>query len=162
MQLKNGKSIIFAMSLAFVCFFVYGFFTKINIEIVTGNNFQQKHLKTSNHQSDYDINKLNLNKPNETPETVTVILPLEEIKRRNRERAIDPLLKENVTADNKQLVRVIRDHFIDPPSKKQPKMSNPLVRTPQAAAVETILDKKVRLSFGFCCSLRAVELGVCL
>ena len=74
---------------------------------------------------------------------VTVVLPLEEIKNQDRQKAIDPLLEENVAPDDPRLIKAIRDHFIDPPSGKIIKMSKPLVVTPQARAIDKIFDKKV-------------------
>ena len=118
MQYGKGKPLLLLMALACGCAFMLN---RNNIINTTSPKVQERH----------------------SPEVVTVIIPLEEIKMRNREKAINQLLKENVAADDKRLIQVIRNYFIDPPSKKQPKNSQGVVRTPQAAAVEAILNRKV-------------------
>ena len=137
MQYGKGKPLFLLISLVFGCVFMHGLFTKINIEFVTTSNVHERHFP------EVVTVVIPLVEKSHYHEVVTVVVPLEEIKKRKRERAVDPLLKENVAADDKRLAQVIRDHFIDPPSKKQPKNSNPLVRTPQAAVVEDILHRKV-------------------
>ena len=121
MQHGKGKALLLLMALACGCAFMLN---RNNIELTTFTKVQERH----------------------SPEVVTVIIPLEEIKMRNREKAINQLLKENVAADDKRLIQVIRNYFIDPPSKKQPKNSQGVVRTPQATAVEAILNRKVSWS----------------
>ena len=142
MQYANGKQFLFLISLALGCVLMYGCLTKVKIEFVTTNDVPETNLNAYDHQDDQDINRIFLDQLNGS-KVVTLVLSLEELKKRNGERAVDPLLKENVAADDKRLVQAIRDHFIDPPSKKQPKNSNRIVRTPQAAAVETILNGTV-------------------
>ena len=124
------------------CALLYGVLSRLNIEIVSKTRDKVK-LNMPKLFEDYLANI-----PSNVS-VVTVVIPLEEIKQRNRERAVEPLLKEDVSADDPRLVKAIRDHFIDPPSKLMPKMSRPLVRTPQAEAVEKILNGKVCMTYRY-------------
>ena len=68
---------------------------------------------------------------------------LEEIQQRIKMKAVGHLLGEKTSADDPRLVKAIRNHFIEPPSKKLIKMSMGLIVTPQAKAVDDYLKQKV-------------------
>ena len=116
--------------------------SKMDVDIILSRSAERDATKLTSHEN----REIVCNDTNGNPiqkEVVTIIIPLEKIKEQNRIKAVGHLLGEKTAADDPRLVKGIREHFIDPPSKLQAKMSRPLVQTAQAKAVDDYLKHKV-------------------
>ena len=141
MKLLNHNKKITLLCLALLCLGVYLAVFKMDVDNVTKRHDSKL---TAPVTCEVGTNGNSLKK-----EIVTVIIPLEKIKEQSRIKAVGHLLGKQTSADDPRLVKGIREHFIDPPSKLQPKMSRPLVQTAQAKAVDDYLKQKVSDFFSF-------------